>query len=83
MKIKMNRPAEKPEKKPDPVIDEVQAFVMDADRLERVRQRELAKKNKTPEQIKKEKLEDEQNADLDKVVEGKMTKEEFKKKWKL
>ena len=57
------------------------AFRLDAERLERMHRREIAEKNKTPEQRAQEKLADERMSDLDKVVDGLMTMEDFKKKW--
>ena len=57
------------------------AFRLDAERLERMHRREIAEKNKTPEQRAQEKLAAERMSDLDKVVDGLMTMEEFKKKW--
>ena len=54
------------------------ALRLDREREERMRQREIANKNKTPEQIERERLADEKMADIDKVLDGLMTKEEFK-----
>ena len=73
-----------PEKNPYEGMDnQTKAFLMDAARLERMKKREEYLKNRTPEQIEADRLADEKFADIDKVVFGEMTKEEFKKKWNL
>lgn len=56
------------------------AFLMDADRLERIHNREI---NRTPEVIAQEKKADEQADDIEKLIAGTMTKEEYKKKWNV
>lgn len=54
---------------------------LDEERLERMRQREIAEKNKTPEEKEHDRLARERMSDLDKVVDGKMSFDDFKKKW--
>ncbi len=63
--------------------DEAKAFILDAERVERIHQRELAMKNRTPEQIEADRLVEEQGKDLNLVVMGKMSKEEYKAKWNI
>lgn len=63
------------------LTDEAKAFVMDADRLERMHNREIAMKNRTPEQIAFDKKEDEKAEDIQKVLDGKMSEEEYMAKW--
>lgn len=70
-------------KSTDNLSGEAKAFLMDAAMYERMKQREAKLKNRTPEQIKQDKLDEEKAADIDKIVFGEMTKEEFKKKWNI
>ncbi|MCR5048983.1 MAG: hypothetical protein K6A37_08505 [Saccharofermentans sp.] len=66
----------------DGMSKEQAAFIYDAELFRLQHEAEMeAKREKTPEEKEKERLSAEQDADLDKVLDGLMSKAEYKKKW--
>lgn len=63
----------------DGMPDDVKAFMMDADRLQRMHDREITPK--TPEDIERTRIFNEKNKDVQLVIAGKMTTEDLIAKW--